>query len=113
MSRYPSAKMTAPARRPIISGQAKLRFRLSTEVLRQARSGPTPVRKSRNRPIGILTLLKNGAPTFILEPETASDKTGKSVPERTAMQETSRIKLLNRKLDSRDTIASNWFSLFK
>src|SRR5580693_7103425 len=113
ISRQPNAKMIAPARRPTISGQAKFRFRLSTEVFRQARSGPTPVRKSRNRPIGMLTLLKNGAPTLILEPETASDKTGKSVPERTAMQETSRIKLLNRKLDSRETMASNWFSLFK
>src|SRR5580700_2909621 len=105
--------MTTPATRPIISGHAKFRFRLSTEVFRQASSGPTPVRKSRNRPIGMLTLLKNGAPTFILEPETASDKTGKSVPERTAIQETSRIKLLKRKLDSRETIASSWFSLFK
>src|ERR1700675_1128233 len=113
ISRQPNAKMTAPATRPTISGPAKFRFRLSREVFRQARSGPTPVRKSRNRPIGTLTLLKNGAPTLILEPETASERTGKRVPERTAMQETSRIKLLNRKLDSRETIASNWLSLFK
>ena len=28
----------------------------------------------------MLTLLKKGAPTLILEPESASDKTGKSVP---------------------------------
>src|SRR5271155_3834578 len=105
--------MTAPATTPIIRGHAKLRFKLSTEVLRQARSGPTPVRKSRSRPIGTLTLLKNGAPTLILEPESASDKTGKSVPERTAMHETRRIRLLKRKLDSRETMASSWFSLFK
>src|SRR5271169_162481 len=99
--------MTAPATTPTIRGHAKFRFRLSTEVLRQASSGPTPVRKSRSRPIGMFTLLKNGAPTLILEPESASDKTGKSVPDRTAMHETSRIKLLKRKLDSRETIASN------
>src|ERR1700675_3826893 len=105
--------MTEPPKRPTISGQAKFRFRLSAEVFRQASSGPTPVRKSRSRPIGMLTLLKKGAPTLILEPETASDKTGKSVPESTATQETSRIRLLKRKLDSRETMASNWFSLFK
>src|SRR5580658_1968899 len=99
--------MTAPPTHPIISGQVKFRFRLSTEVLRQARSGPTPVRKSRSSPIGMFTLLKNGAPTLILEPERASDKTGKSVPERTATHETNRIKLLNKKLDSRETIASS------
>src|ERR1700675_2365227 len=105
--------MTAPPMTPIISGQVKLRLRLSTEVFRQASSGPTPVRNSRRRPMGMLTLLKNGAPTLILEPESASDRTGKRVPESTATQETSRIKLLNRKLDSRETIASNWLSLFK
>ena len=53
----------------------------------------------------MFTLLKNGAPTLIRDPESASDNTGKSVPERTAMQETNRIKLLNRKLDSRETMA--------
>ena len=89
---------------PMISGQAKFLFRLSTEVFRQASSGPTPVRKSRNKPMGILTLLKNGAPTLILDPATHSERTGKSVPERTATQATSRIKLLNRKLDSRETM---------
>src|SRR5580692_2486059 len=105
--------MTAPATTPIINGQVKFRFRLSIDVFRQASSGPTPVRNSSNRPIGMFTLLKNGAPTLIFEPESASDKTGKSVPERTATQETSRIRLLKRKLDSRETTASNWFSLFK
>src|SRR5580704_8340887 len=105
--------MTAPPMTPTIKGHAKFRFRLSTEVLRHASSGPTPVRKRRSSPIGMFTLLKNGAPTLILEPESASDKTGKSVPERTATHETNRIKLLNKKLDSRETRASSWFSLFK
>src|SRR5579859_113903 len=112
-SRYPSVKIIVPPSKPIISGQAKFLFRLSTEVFRQARSGPTPVRKSRSKPMGMLTLLKNGAPTLILEPESHSDKTGKSVPESTAMHETRRIKLLKRKLDSRETMASSWFSLFR
>src|ERR1700730_1307743 len=112
-SRTPSAKTTTPASKAIISGQPKLRFKLSVEVLRQASKGPTPVRNRSSKPMGILTLLKNGAPTLMREPENHSENTGKRVPERTAMQETNRIKLLNKKLDSRDTIESNWFSLLR
>src|ERR1700730_4150299 len=112
-SRTPSAKTTAPESKPTIRGQPKLRFKLSVEVLRQASKGPTPVRNRSSKPIGIFTLLKNGAPTLMREPENHSENTGKRVPERTAMQETSKIRLLKRKLDSRDTIESNWFSLLR
>src|SRR6266478_1650092 len=84
-SRTPSAKTTVPASKPTIS----------------------------SNPIGIFTLLKNGAPTLMREPDNHSENTGKRVPERTAMQDTSRIKLLNRKLDSRETIESSWFSLLR
>jgi len=52
--------------------------------------------------MGIFTRLKNGGPTLIFDPRTASDNTGNKVPARTATQATSRIRLLNRKLDSRD-----------
>src|SRR6202022_2337694 len=98
---------------PPSNGQPKFLRRLSTEVLRQARSGPTPVRNSRNMAIGMLTRLKNGGPTLIFVPRIASESTGKSVPERTATQATNRIKLLKRKLDSREIIESNWLSLRK
>src|SRR6202795_3638806 len=103
----------APAMRPINSGQRKLRLRLSSEVLRHASKGPTPVRNKSNKPMGIFTLLKNGVPTLMRSPVNHSEKTGKSVPERTATQDTNRIKLLKRKLDSRETMESSWFSLFK
>src|SRR4029077_1481171 len=112
-SRTPSANTIIPASKPAISGQLKLRFKLSAEVLRQASSGPTPVRNRSSNPMGILTLLKNGAPTLMREPENHSENTGNKVPERTAMQETSKIKLLNRKLDSRETMESSWFSLLR
>src|SRR5271163_4254268 len=105
--RKPSAKATAPPVKPVASGQAKLRFRLSAEVLRQASSGPTPVRNNSSKPMGTFTLLKNGAPTLIRELDSHSEKTGNNVPESTAMQDTSRIKLLKRKLDSRETMASS------
>src|SRR4051794_12398470 len=56
-SRTPKAKTTTPANNATMSGQPKLRFRLSVEVLRHASSGPTPVRNKSSKPIGILTLL--------------------------------------------------------
>src|SRR6266404_9964794 len=74
-SRTPSAKTTVPASKPTISGQPKLRFKLSVEVLRQASNGPTPVRNRSSNPIGIFTLLKNGAPTLMREPDNHSENT--------------------------------------
>ena len=47
---------------------------------------------------------------LILFPVTASESTGKSVPQSTAKHAASKIKLLNRKLDSRDTSESSWLS---
>src|SRR5664279_2078171 len=94
------------------AGHRKLRFRLSREVLRQASSGPTAVRKIRNSPIGTFTRLKNGGPTVTFEPVTHSDSTGKSVPHNTAKHATSSTRLLNRKLDSRETRDSSRCSLF-
>jgi len=84
-----------------------LRRKLSPEVFLHASNGPTPVRNSRSRPSGIFTLLKNGAPTLMRDPVNHSEKTGKSVPDRIAMHATSSTRLLNRKLDSRETIESN------
>src|SRR5712671_941722 len=106
-SRTPIAKRTAPAASPISSGQPKFRFRLSVEVFRHASNGPTPVKNSSSSPIGMFTLLKNGAPTLMRSPVNHSEKTGNSVPERTATQATSSSKLLNRKLDSRETMESS------
>src|ERR1700739_1608155 len=101
-----------PQSRPTITGQPKLRFRLSPEVLRQASNGPTPVRNRIARPTGIMILLKNGAPTLMREPESPSEMTGKRVPERTAMHATRKSKLLKRKLDSRETMEASVSSLF-
>src|SRR5437660_491952 len=89
-SRRPTANTIAPETKPAASGPPKFRFRLSTEVLRHASNGPTPVRKSKRSPMGIFTLLKKGAPTLIFDPDSVSESTGKSVPERTATQDTSR-----------------------
>ena len=96
-----------------MDGQKNARRKLSTELLRQAISGPTPVRNIRNKPIGILMRLKNGASTLIFSPVTASEITGNSVPHSTAKQLASRIRLLNRKLDSRETTLSRFASLFR
>ena len=61
----------------------------------------------------MLTLSKKGFPTLIRDPDSHSEKTGNSVPDKTATHDTSKIKLLNKKLDSREIIESSWFSLFK
>src|SRR6516164_6534996 len=92
-------------------GTRKLRRRLSSDVRRHASNGPTPVRNTRNNPIGTFTLLKNGGPTVTLLPVTHSESTGNSVPHNTAKHDTSSTRLLNRKLDSRDTSESRRCSL--
>src|SRR5664279_608681 len=85
-----------------IVGQRNARLRLSHEERLHAMSGPTPVSKSRNSPIGTFTLLKNGAPTVIFSPVTISLILGNTVPQSTANALASSSRLLNRKLDSRD-----------
>src|SRR5271157_1758153 len=93
-------------------GTRKFRRRLSSEVCRHASRGPMPVRNTRNNPIGIFTRLKNGGPTVTLLPVTHSDNTGNSVPHSTAKHDTSSTRLLNKKLDSRETSESSRCSLF-
>src|SRR5579859_4408920 len=107
MSRAPNAKAIAPPTRPRTVGHRKFLRKLSPDVFRQASSGPTPVRNSNRSPRGMFTLLKKGAPTLMRDPVKHSEKTGKSVPDKIAIQATSRTKLLNRKLDSRETMESS------
>src|ERR1041384_1935530 len=102
----------------MIAGDRKFRFRLFVDALRHANSGPTPVRNIRKIAIGTLTLLKYGALTVTRSPPpihfgTDSEITGNIVPQKTAKQEARRIRLLNKKLLSRETTDSISFSLFK
>src|SRR5580692_2285385 len=94
-------------------GYWKLRRRLSTDVRRHAKSGPTPVRSSRKSPMGTMSRLYQSTSSEILSPETASEITGNSVPQSTAKQLARRIRLLNKKLDSREMTLSNSDSLFR
>ncbi len=80
---------------------------LLKEALRQASSGPIPVRKRRKSPIGSATRLKKGAPTVTLLPCTYSEMMGNSVPHRMVKQAASSTRLLKRKLDSRETSDSS------
>ena len=59
-----------------------------------------PVRNRRNMAIGMLMRCKNGGPTLIFEPRTASESTGERVKARTATQAKRRIRLLKIKRDS-------------
>src|ERR1700690_2607516 len=96
-----------------MAGNKKLRFRLSTDVLRQASSGPTAVSNIRRRANGMAARLKKGGPTVTLWPWTHSERMGKKVPQRMVKQTTSRSRLLNRKLDSRETSDSSLCSLLR
>src|SRR6266568_7298031 len=105
--RMPNAVSNRAVARAPIAGQRKLRLRLSTDVLRQASSGPTAVNSNNSRATGTFTRLKKGGPTVTLVPCTHSESTGKSVPHKTVKQATSRSRLLNKKLDSRETSDSS------
>src|SRR5215471_6748895 len=96
----------------------KFRFKLFVDAFLHARRGPTPVRNIRKIAIGTLTRLKYGGPTVTRSPPPIhfgadSEITGNSVPQKTAKQEASRMRLLNRKLLSRDTTDSISLSLFR
>src|SRR5215469_7867222 len=103
----PDTNPMRPAATPAVVGHWKFRFRLSADVFRHASSGPTPVKNSSNKPSGIFTLLKNGAPTLMRDPVNHSENTGNNVPDSTATHATSSTRLLNKKLDSRDTRESS------
>ena len=97
----------APAWPP---GSMNCRRRLAAEAFRQAISGPMPVSPSSRRPSGTFTRLKNGGPTVILVPRTASDRIGNSVPHRTENAIPTSSRLLNRNAASRLSIDSSWTS---
>src|SRR5581483_10571073 len=109
----PAANSAAINIKAAIPGYWKLRRRLSTEVRRQANSGPTPVKKSRNSPMGTIKRLYQSASREILSPVAYSEITGNKVPQSTAKQLASRIRLLKRKLDSRETTLSSCDSLLR
>src|SRR5688572_19286810 len=109
----PITYRTTPEAAATPAGMRKFRFRLLVEALRHASKGPTPVRNNRKIAMGTFTRLKKGAPTVILLPLYHSERTGNIVPHRTAKHETSRRRLLNRKLLSLDTTEPIWLSGFR
>src|SRR5690348_7900241 len=111
--RIPSAISSNPAAREITLGTAKFRFRLSSELLRHESKGPSAVNSNSARKIGIVTRLKNGGPTVTFVPWIHSEINGNNVPHRIVKHAARSSRLLNKKLDSRETTASNRFSLFR
>src|SRR5690348_12572699 len=92
-------------------GHRKLRLRLSMDVFRHASNGPSAVSSNSSSATGMFTLLKNGGPTVTLWPCTHSERMGNNVPHKTVKQASSSSRLLNRKLDSRETSDSSRCSL--
>ena len=64
------------------------------EVLRQPSMGHSAIKATRSRKRGELTVLKKGGPTDIFTPLTASDISGKIVPQKVAKQIWDSSKLL-------------------
>src|SRR5437879_13348254 len=79
--RMPNAVSNRAVASAPIAGHRKLRLILSTEVLRQASSGPIAVNSNNSRANGTFTRLKDGGPTVTLVPCTHSESTGKRVPQ--------------------------------
>ena len=69
--------------------------------------------EQQERPIGIFTLVEERRADGDLIPCTHSESTGNSVPHSTVKQAASSIRLLNRKLDSRETSDSSLCSDFR
>src|SRR5260370_35588267 len=105
-----NAITSAQAARP---GQRKFRRKLSVDVRRHAKRGPTPVRNSRNNPIGIINRLNQAGTRLIFSPDAYSVMMGNVVPHSTEKQLARRIRLLNRKLDTSETTLSSSASLFR
>jgi hypothetical protein len=92
----------AIATQPIRVGTASWLHSRSRLVLRQAMSGATPARNTRLKPSGIMMRLKNGGPTVLRVPFTASDRVGNMVENRTKKAQPSSTQLLSRKANSRE-----------
>src|SRR5437773_3790281 len=118
------ATMAYGSRTPAMSSAAALPTRaqkgiwifsrsLRALARRQAITGQIPARVIRPKAIGTVTWLKNGAPTVIFTPRTASERIGKRVPQRMAKAAPTSSRLLNRKVLSRDTKESRRASLLR
>ena len=81
----------------------KFRRRFFALALRQAIKGPTPVSSKRTIAHGMLTRLKMGGPMVTLRPVANSDSIGNVVSSRTVAAMPTKIMLLNRNEDSRET----------
>ena len=80
--------------------------RVSADALRQGSTGATAMRNSRARPRGIAIVSKNGSPTVMRSPLTASTRSGNTVPSSTTKAKAANRRLLSQEAPSRLTAAS-------
>src|SRR5947207_2191854 len=90
-----------------VVGTRNCRLRLAIDARRHAINGPIPVNSRSKSPSGMLTVLKNGGPTVILFPRTASEMIGNSVPHKTENAIPTSTRLLYRNAASRLTMLSS------
>src|SRR3954447_16746400 len=86
-----------------IAGIMKFFLRFFIVDFCQASIGQTAMTNIIDNRMGASTLLKNGSPTVTLVPRTASETSGKIVPQNTAKAAPTSNRLLNKKLLSLET----------
>ncbi len=96
-----------PVTTPAAVGHMNWFVMLRSVDLRQASSGPTPVRNSRIKPTGVSHLLKNGAATVLRPSPSASLSVGNIVENSTKNAANSSTQLLARNAASRDVHESS------
>src|SRR4051812_2336432 len=90
-----------------IAGIKKFFRRFFTVDFCHASIGQTAITNIIDNRIGASTLLKNDIPTVTFVPRTASDTSGKTVPQKVANAAPTNNKLLTKKLLSLETIELN------
>ena len=80
-------------------------------ILRHATIGPMPISATSTSASGVTTRLNQGGPTLASVPVTASEMSGKNVPQNTTRQSATSTRLLSRKNASRESSESSRASL--
>ena len=109
--RAPAIQRAIATKHPTMIGIRKFFWRFRFVARRHAITGPIPANARSTSPIGKLTFSKKGGPTLTCSPVTPSATSGKIVPQKTAKAAPRRIRLLNRKADSRERNDCMLFSL--
>jgi hypothetical protein len=103
----PPATSAASVTSPATTGQTNVRRRLATVARRHAITGPMPDSRTRTSASGTVYRSNHGGPTAALVPVTASEISGKNVPQNTTKHRPTSTRLFSRKTASRENSESS------